>query len=99
MISQLSTTTISHETRYTLSCEIPAWDEHYVILPGEYAIRVKSYFEGHAFLVARVKARVVHAKKSALWGGVAVTKGTGPDAGTIVDIDVPLDRISQREVA
>lgn len=79
---------ISTETPWTITSEIPAWDEHYVLLPGEYPLKCE-----RVGVFAAVQARVVSAKKAELWGGVPIGPGTGPDQGDLVTVHIHVNKL------
>lgn len=88
--------TITAKVPYTRYSQVPAWDEHYELLPGTYEVYSQEYHKGYPFDAIKARVEVVCAKKFVLWGGVAYGKGQGPDKGEIVEIEIPVKKIPPR---
>lgn len=89
---------ITSEVDFAVYSEVPAWDESYTALPGEYPTVKTEYFPGRPFMMVTVPARVRSAKKFALWCGNPVGQGKGPDFGDIVSVSIPVHKLPTNDL-
>lgn len=91
----MTTLVFRDKVPYTLYSNIPAWDEHYLILPGKYVVTSREYFPGQAFEVIEAQVEVVSAKKRSIFCGVGIGEPTGPEPGEVLTLTIAVSKIRQ----